>query len=109
MQKKLEDLAVAFQEHKTTKEYQIAELTNRLDQAFTEEKEMCQIGKSQIAESWLTMSKHLRDNVVSYKKKVSKMSQQLRDDAECYNVTQSYQCKRSSCQQISGRKLNTSS
>ena len=50
LETKLEELAVVFREHKTTNEDQIGELTNRLDQSFTEEKEMWQIGKSQNAE-----------------------------------------------------------
>ncbi len=36
METRLEELAIAFREHKTTNENQIGELTNRLDQAFTE-------------------------------------------------------------------------
>jgi hypothetical protein len=48
LETKLEELVVAFREHKVKD--QIGEFTNRMDQAFTEEKEMCQIGKSQNTE-----------------------------------------------------------
>ena len=36
METRLEELAIAFPEHKSTNENQIGELTNRLGQAFTE-------------------------------------------------------------------------
>ena len=48
LETKLEELVVAFREHKVKDE--IGEFTNRMDQTFTEEKEMCQIGKSQNTE-----------------------------------------------------------
>ena len=53
METRLEELAIAFPEHtptEVTNENQIGELTNRLHQASTEEKEERQVGKSQNAE-----------------------------------------------------------
>ena len=50
METRLEELTVVFREHKDTNENQIGELTNRLHQASTEEKEERQVGKSQNAE-----------------------------------------------------------
>ena len=59
LETKLEELAEAFREHKATNKSQIGDLTNRLDQALTEEKEMWQIGKSQNAEWQSMMSNQL--------------------------------------------------
>ena len=70
METRLEELAIAFPEHtptEVTNENQIGELTNRLDQAFTEEKEKWQIGKSQNAEWQSKMLNQLRDDAAIYK------------------------------------------
>ncbi len=50
METKLEGLTVSFREHKTTNKYQIGEITNSLDQPFTEEKERWKTEKSQNTE-----------------------------------------------------------
>jgi hypothetical protein len=67
METRLEELAISFPEHKSTNENQIGELTNRLDQAFTEEREKWQIGKSQNAEWQSKMLYQLRDDTARYK------------------------------------------
>ncbi len=67
MATRLEKLAIAFREHEATNENQIGELTNRLDQAFTEEKEKWQIGKSQNAKGQSKMLNQLRDDTARYK------------------------------------------
>ena len=58
-------MEVAFREHKATNKDQIGELTSRLDQAFTEKKEMWQIGKSQNAEWQSKTSNQLRDDTAA--------------------------------------------
>jgi hypothetical protein len=63
----MEELAIAFREHKALNLKQIGELTNRLEQAFTEEKEKWQIGKSQNAEWQSKMLNQLRDDTARYK------------------------------------------
>ena len=60
-------MEVAFREHKATNKDQIGELTSRLDQAFTEKKEMWQIGKSLNAEWQSKMSNQLRDDAARCK------------------------------------------
>ena len=70
----MEELAVVFQEHKVTNKNQIEEFTNRMDQAFAEEKEMWQIGKSPNVQWQSKMSNQLQDVTAQ-----SKMSNQLQD------------------------------
>ena len=65
LETKFEELAVDFREHKTTNKDQIGELTNRLDQTITEEKEIWQIGKSQDAEWQSKTSNQLRDDTTA--------------------------------------------
>ena len=67
METRLEELAFAFRGHKSTNENQIGGLTNRLDQAFTEEKEKWQRGKSQNAEWQSKVFSQLRDDTSRYK------------------------------------------
>ncbi len=67
LETKLEEVVVVFREHKVTNKNQIGNLTNRLDQAFTEENEMKQIGKSQNTEWKSKMSNQLREDTASYK------------------------------------------
>jgi hypothetical protein len=67
MKTRLEELAIAFREHEVTNENQIGDLTNQLDQVFTEEKGKLQIEKSQNAKGQSKMLNQLRDDTARYK------------------------------------------